>query len=453
MIKNNDIEIITIYGKAGCGKTTALSKLIRSDEGEFVVLAPTNSAVDTIYKTCSMEFSELEQNQKKYAKLNRERFKTIYSFFRIDYNNDIVLGAIEMPNTVYIDEFSLIDKFLFKKCMNNMILKGCKKIVLCGDVMQLNAIYKTKQYISFNKINKWNSIYKKIMIKKMNSEKCSANDDNNIYPQHEMNIYPKVLEHIHLSIFGLKIIQNGKLINLNVNKRSNDIVKNILTNIYNKNYDFNYKFLSFIEIPDYILNLGYAFIASKYSILQKIYDYINDNFWSKSTFHDDIINIDQHISFSSGFKSLHLYPGLKIIVCDTDVNKKYINGEELIFTGNFEYGKMKCFNEEKKEYVYIEKIKEVDKTKSEEYYPICPNFLLTIHKSQGKTIDNIIVCVDDMFDMSMMYTAITRAKNNLLFFSKENSETDRRNILIKNAYVEEFKQLNLICSNVSMFNK
>lgn len=79
-----------------------------------------------------------------------------------------------------------------------------------------------------------------------------------------------------------------------------------------------------------------------------------------------------------------------------------------------------------------------------------PIFLLTIHKSQGKTIDNVIVCVDDMFDISMMYTAITRAKNNLLFFSKENNEKERCKVLIKNAYVEEFKQLNLICNNMDI---
>ena len=207
--------------------------------------------------------------------------------------------------------------------------------------------------------------------------------------------------------------------------------------------------MNFFDVPNYILNLNYVFIASKYSILQKIYDYIYDNFWRKSNLHEDIITLEQHISFSSGFKNLYLYPGMKIIVCDTDEHKKYINGEELIFTGNFEYGKMKCLKLEEKEYVYVDKIKEVDKTKSEEYYPICPSFLITIHKSQGKTIDNVIVCIDDMFDMSMMYTAITRAKNNLVFFSKTNDEKERRNILIKNAYIEEFKQLNLICNNVS----
>ena len=381
MFKNKHIEIVTIYGKAGCGKTTNLSKIICNDTSEYVVLAPTNSAVETIYKTC-IENKHLE----------RKYFKTIYSFFRIDYNNDVVLGAIEME---------------------------------------------TKQYISFNKMNKWNEIYQKIL-----TEATNVN---------EKLIYPKVLEHLHLNIFGMKIIQQGTLINLTINKRSNDNIKNILMNIYNKNKEYQYDFIPFFDIPNYIINSNYVFIASKYSILQKVYDYIYENFWSKSKIQNDIINIEQHISFSSGFKNLYLYPGMKIIACSTDANKRYINGEELTFTGNFECGKMKCLNEEKKEYVFIEKVKEVEKTNGNLYYPICPSFLMTIHKSQGKTINNIIVCIDDMFDMSMMYTAITRAKDNLVFFSKVNDNNERRNLLIKNAYVEEFKQLNLICNNVSLF--
>ena len=428
MFKNKHIEIVTIYGKAGCGKTTSLSKIICNDTSEYIVLAPTNSAVETIYKTC------IENANKQ---LEREHFKTIYSFFRIDYINDVVLGAIEMVETVYIDEFSLIDKFLFKRCLNDMISKGCKKLILCGDVMQLNAIYKTKQFISFNKMNKWNDIYQKIL-----TEATNVN---------EKLIYPKVLEHLHLNVFGMKIIQQGTLINLTVNKRSNENIKNILMNIYNKNKDYQYNFIPFFDIPNYIINSNYVFIASKYSILQKVYDYIYENFWSKSKIQNDIINIEQHISFSSGFKNLYLYSGMKIIACSTDENKRYINGEELIFTGNFECGKMKCFNEKKKEHVFIEKVKEVEKTNGNLYYPICPSFLMTIHKSQGKTINNIIVCIDDMFDISMMYTAITRAKDNLVFFSKVNDNIERRNLLIKNAYVEEFKQLNLICNNVSLF--
>lgn len=452
------MNITTIYGKAGCGKSTTLAKLINKEEkkddvkydgedgedGEdesssFIVLAPTNSAVENIYKICS--------STNKY--IDRNKFKTIYSYFRIDYENNIVLGAIEMVDTIYIDEFSLIDKYLFKKCVLNMKKDGCKNLILCGDVMQLNAIYNEKQYISFNKINKWNNIYKKI------SEKMNKNGSI------PTNLYPKVIEHLHLNVFGMKMIQSGTLIHLNVNMRSNEEVKNVLTQIYSSNRDpYMYKFTHFVDLPELICerdrvgevgdHVGdggiscYTFIASKYKILQQVYDYIYNKKWKNKM---DVLHIEQNISFSSGYKDLYLYPGMSVIVCDTDdsKNKSYINGEELIFTGNVENNCLKCLNK-RNEIVYVHKIKEVEKTHSGDFYPISPSFLLTIHKSQGRTIENVIVCIDELFDVSMMYTAITRAKENLIFYTKEKDKEKQIDLLMENAYIPEFKQLNLICS-------
>ena len=42
-----------------------------------------------------------------------------------------------------------------------------------------------------------------------------------------------------------------------------------------------------------------------------------------------------------------------------------------------------------------------------------PYNYLTIHKSQGKTLDKIVVCIDDLFEISMFYTALTRAKTDI----------------------------------------
>ena len=488
---SEDMQIITIYGKAGCGKTTMLADNILNDKSDYMVLAPTNSAVKTIYNVClerhangkrdskgdgnanvnqfthayeqekeNKSHSSLISNRKKIDLTTfRSKFKTIYSYFRIDYVNDVVLGAVDMAETIYIDEFSLMNKYLFKDCLNDMRRKGCKKLVLCGDAMQLNAVYKTKQSISFNKINKLNDVNTKLLGKLNKGVNKEVNKEVNVKVDDSKVEYlpTKVLEHIHLSVFGMKCVQNGKLINIRGNKRSNTTVANTLTNIYSRNVDGNFTFVTLHDVPKYILNHGYVFIASKYAILQKVYDYIHDNYWTgkilknastlqstSTTFKNDIIHIKQGISFSSGFKDLYLYPGMQIVVCDTDEHKRYVNGDILTFTGNFENDKMKCLNENN-EYVYVSKIKEVDKTKSEEFYPVCPSFLLTIHKSQGKTIDNVIVCVDEMFDVSMMYTAITRAKENLIFYSKEVEREKRYNTLFKNAYIDEFKKLNMMC--------
>ena len=425
---------------------TIINKLTKDREFDFVVLASTNSAVENIYQICYKMNSSL---------INRDNFKTIYSFFRIDYQNDIILGAIDMPENIYIDEFSLINKYLFKKCLSNMRMKGCKNLTICGDVMQLNAVYKDKQYISFEKFYKWNSIYELIQQKmnkqrmnelfqqrmneqRMNNSTVSSSSStpssvNNPTVSLINNIYPKVLEHLHMNIFGMKVIQNSKLINLTINRRSNSTIRNILTQIYAKNKNpALYNFAHFLDLPKLITTLNYTFIASRYKTLQQVYDYIYSSLWSTSNSKPstviDILHIKQSVSFSSGFKDLYLYPGMSIISCDTDEkNKKYINGEELTFTGNIENDCLKCINGFN-EVVYVHKIKEIDKVNSNEFFPICPSFLMTIHKSQGRTLNNVIVCIDDLFDMCMMYTAITRAKDNLLFYSREKNEIKRINI-------------------------
>ena len=67
------MKLVVLYGKAGCGKTTKMVELIKTCK-HYVVLAPTNSAVENIYKLSGIE--------------KRKKFKTIYSYFRIDYENN-----------------------------------------------------------------------------------------------------------------------------------------------------------------------------------------------------------------------------------------------------------------------------------------------------------------------------------------------------------------------------
>ena len=80
------MKLKVIYGKAGCGKTTKMVDMICKAK-DYVVLAPTNAAVENIYNMCS----------ERMIGIDRDNFKTLYSFFRIDYENNNVLGAILMP--------------------------------------------------------------------------------------------------------------------------------------------------------------------------------------------------------------------------------------------------------------------------------------------------------------------------------------------------------------------
>ena len=48
---------------------------------------------------------------------------------------------------------------------------------------------------------------------------------------------------------------------------------------------------------------------------------------------------------------------------------------------------------------------------------VMPSYLYTFHKSQGLEFDNVAICIDDLFDFSMLYTGITRARKNVIFFT------------------------------------
>ena len=408
----HEISITVIYGKAGSGKTTKLVELI-SKSKDYVVLAPTNAAVENIYNLVCKYKNKV---------IRRDKFKTIYSFFRIDYENDQILGAVYYPSNIFIDEFGLMNKHLFKRCISFAESGGTQQLIICGDALQLNPIYNQKQFISLNKLKRLNHIYD---------------------PNDTVYLSPLVIEHLHLSIFGTKrILKSGnQLIQLTSNKRANSITKELLKNIYSENKDYNYEFVEFVSLASYIHDNGYVFIASKYKILQSVYDMLYDTYLKSL----NPVIIDQHqIGISLGYNRLYLLPGMNIIACTT-VKNEYINGQELIFTGNIEAQGLKCINPLTKEIIYIHKTPD---NFGNMYYPITPANLLTVHKSQGRTINKVIVCIDEMFDVSMLYTAITRAKEHLVFYSIQSSDK-RVDQLIKSAAIPEFKQLNTMINRLS----
>lgn len=413
------MTITTIYGKAGSGKTTKLVQMI-TQAHNYAVLAPTNASTENIY---NMMVQAMSIKPPK-----RDKFKTIYSFFRIDYENNTLLGAVYYPKTLFIDEFGLMNKHLFKKCLKAAEAGGVENVILSGDVVQLNPIYTDKQYISFNKLKRITETYRTI-----------TNRPNAV-------LFPSVVEHYHLSLFGCKRIQSGVLVSMGANKRADELTKQTLNAVYSANMSYPFKFVEFYQLPDLIINQHYTFIASKYKILQTVFDSLYEN-CLKSV--EGLIIIHQpKISSKAAFQRLYLTPGMNVITCQT-VKGEYINGQELIFTGNEEDAQgLKCITTDTHETVYVHKAFD---NFNNPYYPLTPSNILTVHKSQGRTIDRVIVCIDDMFDISMLYTAITRARHDLLFYTVK-PVSQRVSALIESAHIDEFKQLNMLVNDVKRHN-
>lgn len=425
---NDNLHISIIYGRAGTGKSTLLSSMLSKciqHNQSYVVLTATHSSLNNIYNISS--------NQ---CNVSRTNFYTIYAYFRIDYENNIILGISDdiLPNYIFIDEFSLINKTIFKKILKDInkhiTSSNSTNLVLFGDALQLNAIYTEKQKISFDKLKRINKLS----------------------PKANKYLSPNVIEHFHLSIFGLKHIMNNSSIKkqlLSTNYRNSSKITNTLNAIYKRDDKFNFKFVNLDDVLNLIINDKYIFLASKYKIIQHVYDLLAKR-WDNT-----IEIIQKDITWKCGLLRLHLYAGAPLMIIQTSKTKKsnnepeYYNGEYVTFTGNMECNntQLKCINSNN-EIIYVKQELDTSIPGLHKYFPVIPAQLISIHKSQGQSIDNIVVCIDELFDMSMLYTAITRSRNDVVFYTKEygNKKIER---LFEAAYIDDFKQLSAVINHLN----
>ena len=266
------------------------------------------------------------------------------------------------------------------------------EIVICGDPIQLNAVYDTEETITFPEL------------KKLEGMSIDA------------------IEHYHLGIFGLEEVKKAEKHKLTEIKRSDDYVRKVFSAIFvdeNKTFD-GFKFITFNDMVRNVLVDDYVVLASKYSKLQEVFDELK--------IADKRYKITIKQKSEKGFRNLYLYDGMELMI--TETTEFYYNGQHVYFVDVLEGGKS----------VYVKTLDGdiIKVSKIDDSLPIVPSNLLSIHKSQGMTIPKVIVYVDDLFDVSMLYTAITRAKQDILFYVKDKNKVET---LFKNAHTDTFNEL------------
>lgn len=336
-------KITVIYGPAGTGKTEYLSEIIRATcekTNSFIVCAPTHSAVENIRKRVSV--------------VPEAYFKTIYSFFRIDYLNDDIIGPLKQVEYLFIDEFGLIKKELFKRMIH--FLNEETEVFISGDVVQLNPIYLSKRLISFQRLKR-----------------------------DYRNVDAFIAEHDFNNVFSTKLLKQASKVLLTENKRSNDAVLELIHDVFFTSKRFNFPLINVVRAINLVMNEGYVFISSKYEHLNSINALIVPRF-------KDVV-LYGNWAFKVGFKYL---------LCDE--YQGHHNGEILT-----------CSYLDKRTIVLT--AEDEEKLELNDEISLLPEYLITAHKSQGMSIDKIIVCLDDLFDISMLYTMITRARSSVVFFA------------------------------------
>lgn len=369
------IQIDVIYGGAGTGKTHEIvSSAINSiSNGKTIILlAPTHSSKSNLMK----RFEQITSSSSVHSKL---KFQTTFAYFRINWEENEVVGPRELYDVIYIDEFGLIKKELFRNMMStlNRTTKNIQ-VVIAGDVVQLSPIYTSKIYISTNKLKK-----------------------------HYEYTPAFVTEHDYKSLFSLKFIRTANKKLLVQNHRSDSNVLNIIHSIF---YDMNtdvIKYEQMSRVAHLIVNEDYIFLASKYDYLDMVYELVKQKVKTKCD--------NEQIEYYE-VDNMLFYANVQFIVGENKYN--VTNGETLTFERIDRNG------------VVLKNENDDEITWRKQAFTLFPSQFITAHKSQGLSLNKIIVCVDDLFDISMFYTMCTRAISDIKFY-KVSRQIDLKEYLFK----------------------
>ena len=450
-----------ISGNAGTGKSFMLSKYINkviNNNNSFVVLAFTHAAVNNIKNICLSNINDKNKQQ-----ILSDKFMTIHKFFHINIEtNKVSYYKFEHINVMFIDEYSFISIELFKTILP-ILFTNVDKVVLCGDYKQIKTI-DYNDNITYDKLIKY------------------ANDISNI---NSYNIYP--IRHYENSILSLEALQENLLncVILKTNHRSNNEINNIVntlcfsydeqqqTNITNdinnhdkdndiNNHDKDNDITNIItkllvnrdDVIKLIADKNYCFISSMYRYLETINHLVNKYHCIKDSY-NTINGKEEIINYTINNIIMPDTPMIKTLMIRTyervritENTKEFTNGDEYIF---IEYNKQNNYiilmDDNNINHYLTPVVKKYSDDIDLFYYPILPSYLLTFHKSQGLSIDNVIVCLDNLFDFTLLYTGITRARHNINFFVF--NEANLHNIIeTKISHInEQYKYLETIFDN------
>lgn len=408
------INTSLIIGEAGTAKSTTILKTVETLDN-FVCLAFTHSAVN---------------NLRSKSTKNKDRFKTIHSFLRIkiDENGDEIImlnQRIDVPEYIFIDEISLVPINLLHTAytiISNNIYKFENRtinIILVGDLLQLNPVSNSRFLIDYHKLFDVPNI-------KLGFQEAMLIGD-----------------HLSNNIFSTEYYKNARRLILTKNYRSNDAVLKVLNSVLEDVNTIKDNMIAKESINSYIKK-GYIILSSTYKNLEYVkqtYDYINLYQNKEEVLKNygimvsreatscplnglnarakTLVSKPEHemrtIRERKNVKELYEINTLvgKIKFSDGDflllteiLSRDFLNGDIVKLYKNNSYYEIVNLNSDEPKKLLLDK---------SNIYPLLPLNYITIHKSQSLSLNKVLVILDDLFEITMLYTAITRAKKSIKF--------------------------------------
>ena len=416
--------ITFVHGKAGCGKTYLIKKLVSEING-CQVLVPTNLAASlyngarTLHSFFYGAFDNLDEGYQDPQNLSLDKVAGIRT----------VLSSVRM---LVIDEISMVRSDLFEmmhqicqKALGNGKPFGGIPLVLVGDMFQLPPIISDDAILEYLK-KEYGGVYffnshiiqaelKNIKLFELTKSIRHAND----------NSFVSILDSFRQPMSPQKKVEIMNVLNSRVTTTfpsnaiyvasSNEEVR--LVNI-NK--------LS--ELPGTITTIDAEYTIQKKdgsgNVILKHSQLPSD---------DDIYDIVVPSAYDA---QLSFKIGARVVLCKSSRYWGYVNGDfGVIENYNGDYFTIKLDNgnviqcpnprdryrsqqmtEYRYEMVYdpikhhlVRKTPFIQKTKQ---YPIKLAYAFTIHKAQGQTYDNVIIDLNShIFAPGQLYVALSRAKS------------------------------------------
>ena len=352
----NNFFIIT--GGPGTGKTTIIKAIVDyyKDKNSIALLAPTGRSAKRMSESVKVNASTIH----KFLKWDRESS----TFGLNEYNKS-------KAKIVIVDESSMIDIFLFSSLLR--ALNDTVKLILVGDANQLPSI------------GPGNILYDLLSDEKINKEYL-----NFIYRTDEKSYINVLAEQIK----NKELIEYSNDYNdFKFIESSDDNIINNLKFICEKIKEKNISLDEFqVLVPMYKGSVGID------NINKTLQDIFNPNY-----------NDLEEITYSSTI----FRENDKILQLVNDVDNNVFNGDIGYIEKVITYPKKNIIVNFSGNRVSYEQ---------EDFDKITLSYAMSIHKSQGSEYDNVVVVIASshkrMFYNKLIYTAVTRAKKNLIILGK-----------------------------------
>lgn len=376
-------KVIYVSGKAGTGKSTLIEYINNEYINTSVVLAPTGLAAiningQTIHSFFNFPFNLIDK--KEVRKQLQEKNKEIIKQLKV-----LIIDEVSMVTPNIIDE---IDKIMRKIRDVDEPFGNCS-ILLVGDLLQLPPIVIGKKDKTFFK-EKYSSKYffsAKIFSKK----KIKLIELKKTYRQTDKE-FIEILDNIRVNKNhreGIRLLNNKCY--LDKIKIKNNYVTLVTTNDISKK--INEKRLDLLSTP---LKKYYALIGGIF--LQKKIKFPSPEVLE--------LKIGAQIIFNSNSKFwVNGSTGEIVGLFDNYIKVKLSSNNQIVSVNKKRWQSMKKIYKNKK---LVEEIEEG----FFEQYPLILGWSITIHKSQGMTLDNINIDLGKgAFEFGQTYVALSRCKN------------------------------------------